>query len=315
MLRVDEHSKKSAGMEKLEADIPTPSHYADAEKIGSWTPRTPRSFSDVYKDKYGGRGDEALPYKEPIAAMIRKTNLPAKVRAHLMSLKVAKYRTGYRSGRLDTNRLTDVLRGRDDIFRRREEVRMVNTAVSLLVDASGSMSGNRYTHACAASLMMAEALQGIGVDVEIAAFTELHSGHDTLVHDIVSPFGRRFVKETTLDKLARVGNCLCENADGENILYAYSRLRRQLQPKKILIVLSDGAPSCSGAPGNTASITTYTADVIKMIEADKNVELWAIGIGYDPRQYKKRVVLERGGMSLEEALLQLTKKLVSGENV
>jgi Mg-chelatase subunit ChlD len=304
----DDHDAKTRAGKRGEI-VPAPTFGGHKAKEGSYAPRIPRTL----REATGTRSISKSGYRAKIVEMLHKTNLPAKVRAFLMARKVAKYRTGYRSGRLDTNRLTEVLRGKDDIFRRREDVRMVNTAVSLLVDASGSMGGDKYTHACAAAIMMAEALQGIGVDVEIAGFTEFGYGDNTLCHEIATPFGQRFVKERALDVFDVLGSNLYENADGESILYAYSRLKKQQQPKKILIVLSDGSPAATPPPGSTASVHTFTRDVIKQIEADKSVHLWAIGIHYDPTMYKQRVVLEhRGGISLEEALLNLTKKLVGG---
>jgi cobalamin biosynthesis protein CobT len=79
-------------------------------------------------------------------------------------MKREKWTTGYRTGRLDTNRLTDVLRNKEDLFRRKETTRLVDSAVYLLVDSSGSMSGHPFQNACAAAVMMAESLQGIGVN-------------------------------------------------------------------------------------------------------------------------------------------------------
>lgn len=268
-----------------------------------------KPFSLKQAQEKGACSHGGTDYTAHIKAAVKKTNLPAKVRAHLLAQKAVKYVGGYRAGKLDTNRLTDVLRGRDDVFRRREEKRMVNTAVSLLVDASGSMSGKSYTDACASAVMMAEALQGIGVDVEIAGFTEWTGGKDGLVHEIVSPFGQRFVKDRVVEQLANLGRYLCQNADGENILYAYNRLRRQPQPKKILIVLSDGQPACYGNDDNEMDIHFFTEKVIKEVEADKNVEIWGIGMGYTPNMYKKRVALS-SSTGLETALLSLVQKFI-----
>lgn len=249
--------------------------------------------------------------RQAILGAIIKTNLPAKVRAFLMASRVVKWESGHRSGRLDTNRLTDVLRGKTDIFRRRGETRAVNSAVSLLIDASGSMSGSKYSNACAAGIMLADALQGVGVSVEIAAFTEL--SNSALVHELIVPFGRRYVRQTAIDKLAELSPILSNNCDGENILYAYHRLKLQKEPRKVLIVLSDGAPAGWGDADNTLDIDTYTQQVIRKVEGDKNVILHAVGIGYNPRMYSRRTELAYGG-NMEGTLLALVKKFIaSGE--
>lgn len=311
--KLDDHGKMADIMEgraKPKLGVPSGISKPDGERSGHYNSRVPLSAE---KGKHpGGHSGSISGHRGEISKRLLKTNLPAKVRAHLLAMKVAKYRTGYRSGRLDTARLSDVLRGKDDVFRRKEEQRQVNTAVSLLVDASGSMSGSKYYNAAAASIMLAEALQGVGVNVEIAAFTEFGHGADKLIHEIVVPFGGRFARERALDSLAKMATILYENADGESILYAYSRLKRQQNEKKILVVLSDGSPSCGGSPGSTASITTFTQQVIKSIERDKGVELWAIGLDYDPRMYRNRIVLERTA-ELESKLLDLVKNFVKGE--
>lgn len=258
---------------------------------------------------------EESSYRNGILGLLKKTNLPAKVRAFLLSRKVAKYSTGYRSGKLDTNRLTDVLRNRDDVFRRKESVRMVNTAVYLLVDASGSMCGSNYTKACAAGIMLAEALQGVKVNIEIAGFTEFGMGQDTLIHETVCRFGQRFVRERAVSTFAKLGNALNENADGENLLYAYHRIKQQDEERKLIIIISDGQPSAGGHPNNAGSRGAQGAfckQVAKQIDEDKNVELWAIGIGgHVPTFYKNFVSLGHSG--LETTLLDLVKRtLVKG---
>lgn len=284
-----------------------PAKFLDDTKDGVYIARTPSPLprSPLYHE-------DSAQYSSDIRSQLRKTNLPAKVRAFLMAQRVAKWGTGYRSGRLDTNRLTDVLRNKDDVFKRREERRMVNSAVSLLVDASGSMHGNPFKHASASAIMLAEALQGVGVSVEIACFTEIHG--DDLIHKIIHPFGTRFVKERAIEDLASMSAFLANNADGENILYAYNRLKRQPEPKKILVVISDGAPSATGHRDNEMGIAEFTSKVIKQIEADKSVLIHGFGIcGHDCSMYKSRSSVGYGE-PLEPALLNLAKGWIGGES-
>jgi len=247
-----------------------------------------------------------------VKGLLQRTNLPAKVRGYLMAMKREKQTTGWRSGRLDTNRLTDALRGREDLFKRKEDVRLVNSAVYLLVDSSGSMSGSAFQSACASAVMLAESLQGIGCSVEIAGFTEFGpEDKQGLIHDIWLPFGSRFVRENVLSQMGVMSNCLGNNADGENILFAYNRLKMQKEERKILIVLSDGEPSASGPHGKTMGIGQFTKNVCQTIEKDKSVLLVGLGMsGYKPDRFYKNAYQVDRGQPLEQVLLSIVKDAV-----
>jgi hypothetical protein len=302
-------------IDKVEKLIPSPHQEDDGkrkykmvgDKDGGYSPRNPVGVLSG-NPLLSGRSSAHI---EAVSLMLRKTNLPAKVRAFLMAMKREKWDNGFRSGRLDTGRLTNALRNREDLFRRKEEAHLVNSAVSLLVDSSGSMYGSKFAHACASACMLAEALQGIGVNVEIAGFTESGPGDDGLVHDIWLPFGRRYVRDNVLKKMGKMSESLLNNVDGENILYAYTRLKNQKETRKILIVLSDGSPAGSGPYGNTMGPGLFTLKVIQDIEKDKHVSIVGIGIGgHDTaRLYKNSVKVEHGA-PMEPALLEVVKNAV-----
>lgn len=278
--------------------------YSFEDKEGVYNPRWPTTLA---KSRRGGRSADGS-FMGAVRSLTRRTNLPAKVRGYLMAMKREKWTTGYRTGRLDTNRLTDVMRGKEDLFRRKEDIRLVDSAVYLLVDSSGSMSGTAFQSACASALMMAEALQGINVSVEIAGFTEYGEEKNDLIHDMWLPFGQRFVKENVLQKMGVMSNALSNNADGENILYAYHRLKAQNKSRKILIVLSDGQPAASGPVGSTMDIGAYTKRVINNIQNDKDVIIIGLGMsGYSPKQFYKNAYKVEHGQPLEPVLLDIVK--------
>lgn len=277
--------------------------YSNAGDV--YAPRIPVSLANSSR---GGRNSGSSAHKSAVESLMRRTNLPAKVRAFLMAMKRESWTTGYRSGKLDTNRLSDVLRGKEDLFRRKEPIRLVDSAVYLLVDSSGSMSGAPFESACASALMLAEALQGIQVSVEIAGFTEFSSDNKGLVHDTWLSFGQRFVKENVLQKMSIMRGNLSNNADGENILFAYNRLKNQKQTRKILIVLSDGEPAASGPPGATMDIGKFTKQVCEQIEKDKDVLLIGLGMsGYSPKRFYKNAYSVPHGQPLEPVLLGVVR--------
>lgn len=285
--------------------IPTTGYSYD-NKEGVYNPRHPTPLAKSRRGYSRGRSGHHV---SAVNSLMKRTNLPSKVRAYLMAMKREKWETGWRSGKLDTNRLSDVLRGREDLFRRKEPIRLVDSAVYLLVDSSGSMSGQPFESACASALMLAEALQGIKVSVEIAGFTEFGSQKDDLIHDTWLHFGQRFVKERVLDDMSKMSQALSNNADGENILYAYSRLKQQKETRKILIVLSDGQPAATGPVGSTCDIGAYTKRVIRTIEKDKDVTIIGLGMsGYSPKQFYTNAFTVKHGEALEPVLLDIVKK-------
>lgn len=286
-------------------------NYSYTKGEGVYNPRQPVQLDKGKRRRGYGMGTSGGQHTRAVEALMKKTNLPAKVRAYLMAMKREKWTTGYRSGKLDTNRLTDVLRGKEDLFRRKEPVRLVDSAVSLLVDSSGSMSGHSFQSACAAALMMADALQGIGCTVEVAGFTEFSGDKDGCIHDLWTPFGSRYAKPFVLERMEKMSTCLSNNADGENILYAYSRLKAQKQTRKILIVLSDGSPAATGPEGATIDIGAFTAKVTAQIEKDKDVLLVGLGMsGYSPKRFYKNAYKVERGESLEAVLLEIVKNAV-----
>ncbi len=291
-------------------EAPKASGYKYEAGNGVYTPRTPVPLSRG-RGRHG-RGRPDGHHIDAVKSKLLRTNLPAKVRGYLMAMKREKYTTGYRSGRLDTNRLPDVLRGKDDLFRRKEPVLLVDSAISLLVDSSGSMSGKSFESACASALMLAEALQGVGCSIEVAGFTEFSGeDHGGLIHDIWQPFGQRFVRDNVLEKMAVMSNHLSNNTDGENILYAYNRLKVQKQSRKILIVLSDGQPSGSGPHGATIGTGQFTKNVCETIQKDKSVLLVGLGMsGYKPSKFYKNCYQVDAYQPLEPVLLGIVKDAV-----
>lgn len=280
--------------------------YGYSSAPGHYRPRIPVQLHRPIVHNYS-----TASFKSNVEEALSCTNLPAKVRAYLMAMKRAKWNTGYKSGRLDTARLSDVLRNRVDVFKQKEDVRITNSAVYLLVDSSGSMSGECYVNACASALMLAEALQGIGVNLEIAGFTEISGNSDGLVHDIWTPFGSRFCKPRVLDRMARMNLYLSNNADGENIMYAYARLKQQPESRKILIVLSDGEPSAFGPEGATMGVADFTKAVVEKIEKDKSVDIVGLGMaGYSPDKFYRNAHSVARGDKLEAVLLDIVKKAI-----
>ena len=186
----------------------------------------------------------------------------------------------------------------------KQEIR--DTAVSVLVDWSGSMMGRKAFHATKAANKLAWTLhKQIGIPVEINAFTVCRSKyHDNI---IVKPFKERnFTMEDLGQRWANIKDLMGGNADGDAVLFAYKRLLKRKESRRILIVLSDGAPTDAYDGGHADANVRY---MTKLIDNDPRVELWGIGICSSTvsRYYKQNLVLHRSE-EINPTLFKIVKR-------
>ena len=216
-------------------------------------------------------------------------------------------------GILDTARLSRVLIDPTSplSFKRERDTAFRDTVVTLLIDNSGSMRGRPITIAAICTDILARTLERCGVKVEILGFTTaqwkggksrrqwLEEGRpaspgrlNDLRHIIYksadAPWRRA---RRNLGLMLREG-MLKENIDGEALLWAHQRLLARPEQRRILMVISDGAPvddsTLSVNAGNY--LETHLREVIADIETRSPVELIAIGIGHDVSRYYRRAV-------------------------
>jgi cobaltochelatase CobT len=192
---------------------------------------------------------------------------------------------------------------RDTVFR--------DTVVTLLLDNSGSMRGRPITVAATCADILARTLERCGVKVEILGFTtrawkggqsreawlrankpatpgRLNDLRHIIYKSADIPWRRA---RRNLGLMMREG-LLKENIDGEALLWAHSRLIGRSEQRRILMMISDGAPvddsTLSVNPGNY--LERHLRHVIADIEAHSPIELLAIGIGHDVTRYYRRAV-------------------------
>lgn len=196
-------------------------------------------------------------------------------------------------------------------FKMERDMQFRDTVVSLLIDNSGSMRGRPITVAATCADILARTLERCGVKVEILGFTTkawkggqsreswLASGKmpapgrlNDLRHIVYksadAPWRRA---RRNLGLMMREG-LLKENIDGEALMWAHDRLMRRQEQRRILMMISDGAPvddsTLSVNPGNY--LERHLRAVIEQIETRSPVELLAIGIGHDVTRYYSRAV-------------------------
>jgi cobaltochelatase CobT len=211
-------------------------------------------------------------------------------------------------------------------YKRELETDFRDTVVSLLIDNSGSMRGRPITVAAMSADILARTLERCGVKVEILGFTTrawkggqsreqwIGAGKspnpgrlNDLRHIIYKPADAPWRRaRRSLGLMLREG-ILKENIDGEALLWAHNRLIARNEQRRILMVISDGAPvddsTLSVNPGNY--LEKHLRQVIEEIEHRSPVELVAIGIGHDVTRYYRRAVTivdaeQLGGTMLEK---------------
>ena len=201
-----------------------------------------------------------------------------------------------------------------------------DTVVSLLIDNSGSMRGRPIVVAAMSADILARTLERCGVKVEILGFTTrawkggqsrerwLQEGKrpnagrlNDLRHIVYKSADQPWRRaRRSLGIMLREG-LLKENIDGESLLWAHQRLLGRPEQRRILMVISDGAPvddsTLSVNPSNY--LERHLRQVIEYIEHASPVELLAIGIGHDVTRYYQRAVTlvdaeQLGGVVMEQ---------------
>ncbi|OJU35170.1 MAG: cobaltochelatase subunit CobT, partial [Rhizobiales bacterium 68-8] len=214
-------------------------------------------------------------------------------------------------GYLDTARLTRIVIDpmQPLSFKMERDTNFRDTVVTLLLDNSGSMRGRPITVAATCADILARTLERCGVSVEILGFTtrawkggqarekwlkegkpanpgRLNDLRHIVYKSADAPWRRA---RRNLGLMMREG-LLKENIDGEALLWAHSRLIGRPEQRKILMMISDGAPvddsTLSVNPGNY--LERHLRGVIELIETRSPVELIAIGIGHDVTRYYRR---------------------------
>ncbi|SHM92351.1 cobaltochelatase subunit CobT [Roseibium suaedae] len=216
-------------------------------------------------------------------------------------------------GLLDTARLTRAVTDPMSplAFKQERDTNFRDTVVTLLIDNSGSMRGRPITVAATCADILARTLERCGVKVEILGFTtkawkggqsreawlaankpaspgRLNDLRHIIYKSADAPWRRA---RRNLGLMMREG-LLKENIDGEALTWAHERLLDRPEQRRILMMISDGAPvddcTLSVNPGNY--LERHLRHVIEEIENRSPVELIAIGIGHDVTRYYKRAV-------------------------
>jgi cobaltochelatase CobT len=256
------------------------------------------------------------------------TKLANRLQRRLMAQQNRSWDFDQEEGILDAARLARIVvsPGTSLSYKIERETDFRDTVVTLLIDNSGSMRGRPISIAAISADIMARTLERCGVKTEILGFTtrawkggqareawlaagrpptpgRLNDLRHILYKAADEPWRRA---RKSLGLMMREG-LLKENIDGEALLWAHNRLIGRPEERKILMVISDGAPvdDSTLSVNNGAYLERHLRQVIGWIESKSPVELCAIGIGHDvTRYYAKAVTImdaeQLGGTMVEQ---------------
>ena len=241
------------------------------------------------------------------------TKLANKLQRELLAKQNRSWEFDLEEGLLDSAKLTRVIMDPYNSlsFKKEKDQDFKDTVVSLLIDNSGSMRGRPITIAALCADILSRTLERCSVKVEILGFTtknwkggqsreywnttkkpknpgRLNDLRHIIYKNADTPWRQ---SKINLGLMLKEG-ILKENIDGEAISWAYNRLKKRQEERKILMVISDGAP----VDDSTLSVNSgdylekHLKKVVKFIEDKSDIEVLAIGIGHDVSRYYKKAI-------------------------
>jgi len=256
------------------------------------------------------------------------TKLANKLQRQLLAKQNRSWEFDLEEGLLDSSKLPRIIMDPFNSlsFKKEKDLEFKDTIVTLLIDNSGSMRGRPITIAALCADILSRTLERCSVKVEILGFTtknwkggksrELWNNKNKqknpgrlndLRHIVYKNADTQWRKAKKNIGLMLKEGLLKENIDGEAILWAFNRLKKRKEERKILMVISDGAP----VDDSTLSVNSgdylekHLKQTVKYIENKNDIEILAIGIGHDvSRYYKKAIkitdVQELGDVMIEQ---------------
>ncbi len=196
-------------------------------------------------------------------------------------------------------------------FKKEKDIEFKDTLVTILIDNSGSMRGKPISVAAICADILARTLERCSVKVEILGFTTKHwkgglarekwmknnkpnfpGRLNDLRHIIYKSADAQWrLAKNNMGLMLKEG-LLKENIDGEALKWAFNKMNKRKEDRKILMVISDGAPVDDSTLSTNSSdyLETNLKRTVKWIEDKSNIELLAIGIGHDVTRYYNRAV-------------------------
>ena len=241
------------------------------------------------------------------------TKLANKLQRQLLAKQNRAWNFDLEEGLLDSSKLTRVIMDPYNSlsFKKEKDLDFKDTIVTLLIDNSGSMRGRPITIAALCADILSRTLERCSVKVEVLGFTtknwkggksrEKWTKNDKpkkpgrlndLRHIIYKSADAQWRQTKNNLGLMLKEGLLKENIDGEAISWAFNRIKKRKEERKILMIISDGAP----VDDSTLSVNSgdflekHLKKIVKFIEVKSDVEILAIGIGHDVSRYYSKTI-------------------------
>ncbi len=260
------------------------------------------------------------------------TKLANKLQRQLLAIQNRSWEYDLEEGLLDSSKLTRIIIDPQNSlsFKKEKDFEFKDTIVTLLIDNSGSMRGRPITIAALCADILSRTLERCNVKVEILGFTTKNwKGGESreewnkngkpqypgrlndLRHIIYKSADSNWRQSKKNLGLMLKEGLLKENIDGEAILWAFNRLKKRKEERKILMVISDGAP----VDDSTLSVNSgdflekHLKKVVKSIQDNKDFEILAIGIGHDVSRYYKKAIKITDVQELGDVMIKQLSQL------
>ena len=260
--------------------------------------------------------------------------LANKLQRQLLAKQNRSWEFDLEEGMLDASKLSRVII--DPIhslsYKNEKKIEFKDTVVTLLIDNSGSMRGRPISVAAICADILSRTLERCAVKVEILGFTtknwkggksreKWNSNNkprnpgrlNDLRHIIYKAADKPWRQSKKNLGLMLKEGLLKENIDGEALLWAFKRLEKRKEERKILMIISDGAP----VDDSTLSVNSgdylekHLKQTVKWIEENSNVEVLAVGIGHDVTRYYKKAIKIADVQELGDVMVNQLAKLFS----
>ena len=241
------------------------------------------------------------------------TKLANKLQRQLLAKQNRAWEFDLEEGLLDSSKLTRIIIDPQNSlsFKKEKDLEFKDTVVTLLIDNSGSMRGRPITIAALCADILSRTLERCSVKVEILGFTTKNwkggksreewnqnkkpknpGRLNDLRHIIYKSADTHWRQSKKNLGLMLKEGLLKENIDGEAISWAFNRLKKRKEERKILMIISDGAP----VDDSTLSVNSgdflekHLKQTVKFIENKTDIEILAIGIGHDVSRYYNKAI-------------------------
>ena len=265
------------------------------------------------------------------------TKLANKLQRQLLAIQNRSWEYDLEEGLLDSSKLTRIIIDPQNSlsFKKEKDFEFKDTIVTLLIDNSGSMRGRPITIAALCADILSRTLERCNVKVEILGFTTKNwKGGESreewnkngkpqypgrlndLRHIIYKSADSNWRQSKKNLGLMLKEGLLKENIDGEAILWAFNRLKKRKEERKILMVISDGAP----VDDSTLSVNSgdflekHLKKTVKFIESKSDIEILAIGIGHDVSRYYSKAIKISDVQELGDVMIRQLSGLFENKN-